>query len=46
MQCGAQIALRHLGVTSASVGSKNVKKPFENNLAVVTLYFLLFLLDF
>ena len=31
MQRGAQIARRDLGVTSASAGSKNVKKPFKNN---------------
>ena len=31
MQRGAQIVLRHLCITSASVGSKNVKKPSKNN---------------
>ena len=31
MQRGAQIARRHLGATCASVGSKNVKKPFKIN---------------
>ena len=31
MQRGAHIARHHLGVTSASVGSKYVKKPFKIN---------------